>query len=295
MRTSRSKNNAHCALKLDMTKAYDRVEWNYLEAIMLKLGFARSWVDKVMKCVTSVSFSVLFNGEQLQEFKPTRGIRQGDPISPYLFLLCVEGFSSMLKGENGVQGIQIVQTAPKINHLLFADDSLLFFKATTSEARMVQDSISKYCNASGQKVNLAKSSIFFSKGCRQITRNEIKSILHMENESLNEKYLGLPTEVGRSTIGAFQYLKDRVWNKVQGWIEQTLSAGGKEVLIKAVAQAIPTYTMGCFRLPKGLCAHLNSLLQKFWWGCDRGKRKTNWIAWEKLVQPKYMGELDIEI
>ena len=82
----------------------------------------------------------------------------------------------------------------------------------------------------------------------------------MENESLNEKYLGLPTEVGRSTNGAFQYLKDRVWNKVQGWIEQTLSAGGKEVLIKAVAQAIPAYTMGCFRLPKGLCELLNSLL-----------------------------------
>ena len=105
MRTSRSKNNAHCALKLDMTKAYDRVEWNYLEAIMLRLGFIRPWVDKVMKCVTSVSFSVLFNGEKLQEFKPPRGIRQGDPISPYLFLLCVEGLSSILKSENGVQGI----------------------------------------------------------------------------------------------------------------------------------------------------------------------------------------------
>jgi len=76
MCTSRSKNNAHCALKLDMTKAYDRVEWNYLEAIMLKLGFIRPWVDKVMKCVTSVSFSVLFDGEHLQEFKPSRGMRQ---------------------------------------------------------------------------------------------------------------------------------------------------------------------------------------------------------------------------
>ena len=109
----------------------------------------------------------------------------------------------------------------------------------------------------------------------------------MENESLNEKYLGLPTEVGRATNGAFQYIKDRVWNKVKGWIEQTLSAGGKEILIKAIDQAIPTYTMGCFRLPKGLCAHINSLLQKFWWG--KGKRKTSWVAWEKMIQLKYMG------
>jgi hypothetical protein len=96
----------------------------------------------------------------------------------------------------------------------------------------------------------------------------------VENEPLNERYLGLPTDVGRTTNGAFKYLKDRVWNKVQGWIEQTLSAGGKDVLIKTVAQAIPTYTMGCFRLPRGLCELLNSLLRKFWWGSEKGKRKT---------------------
>ena len=86
-------------MKLDMMKAYDRVEWSYLEAIMLKLGFGRLWVSKIMRCITSVSFSVLFNGQRLQEFKPTRGIRQGDPISPYLFLLCAEGLSCVLKGE----------------------------------------------------------------------------------------------------------------------------------------------------------------------------------------------------
>jgi hypothetical protein len=97
MRRNRSKSNAFCALKLDMTKAYDRVEWKYLEAAMLKLGFNRSWVDKIMKCVTTVSLWVLFNGEKLQDFKPTRGIRQGDPIFPYLFLLCAEGLSCMLK------------------------------------------------------------------------------------------------------------------------------------------------------------------------------------------------------
>jgi hypothetical protein len=75
MRKNRSKSNAHCALKLDMTKAYDRIEWSYLEAIMLKLGFSRLWVDKIMKCITSVFFSVLFNGERLQAFNPTRSIR----------------------------------------------------------------------------------------------------------------------------------------------------------------------------------------------------------------------------
>jgi hypothetical protein len=117
-------------------------------------------------------------------------------------LLCAEGLSSILKGEERIRGIQIAQTAPKINHLLFADDSLLFFRATESNARSVQESLQKYCDASGQQVNLTKLSIFFSKGCRQTTRNEIKVITHVENESLNEKYLGLPTEVGRSVNGS---------------------------------------------------------------------------------------------
>ena len=119
-----------CALKLDMRKAYDRVEWDYLRAIMLRLGFHQCWVETVMCMVTSVSFSVLFNGDRLDSFKPSRGIRQGDPISPYLFLLAAEGLSCLLKARNQssvLNGIKVAPSAPVVSHLLFADDSLLFF------------------------------------------------------------------------------------------------------------------------------------------------------------------------
>ena len=96
LRNKRGK-QGDCAIKLDMAKAYDRVEWRYLECIMRAMGFPEVWISLVMKCVTSVTFSVRVNGVFSDEFKPSRGLRQGDPISPYLFLICSEGLSCMLK------------------------------------------------------------------------------------------------------------------------------------------------------------------------------------------------------
>ena len=112
-----------------------------------------------------------------------------------------------------------------------------------------------------------------------------------ERETLNEKYLGLPSDVGRSKSGAFKYLKDRVWKKVLGWLEQLLSVGGKEILIKSVAQAVPIFSMACFKLPKGLCDHITSMIRNFWWGAKEGKSRTCWVSWETTTQPKYAGGL----
>ena len=132
MKRNKAKKHQSCALKLDMMKTYDRVEWPYLRAIMLKLGFNTKWVDIVMNLVSLVNFSVLFNGKKLEEFKPSRGIRQGDPLSPYLFLLAAEGLLCLLQSKSessNLSGLQVTASAPSVNHLLFADDCLLFFKA----------------------------------------------------------------------------------------------------------------------------------------------------------------------
>ena len=149
MKTRRVKGNRFCALKLDMMKAYDRLEWPYLKAVMIKLGFSPRFTETVMRCVSSITFSVLFNGGCLDGFRPTRGLRQGDPISPYLFLLAAEGLSCLLKSQVGVQGIAVALTAPLVNHLLFADDSLLFFEANEASATRVNGLLRVYCDASG--------------------------------------------------------------------------------------------------------------------------------------------------
>jgi hypothetical protein len=123
----------YCAYMLDLTKAYDRVDWGYLKGILLKFGFHQKWVNQVMACVTSVSFSVRVNGELTDSFKPTRGLREGDPLSPYLFLFVAEGLTKILQKavyNQELQDLKCCRGAPDISHLLFADDSLLFFKAT---------------------------------------------------------------------------------------------------------------------------------------------------------------------
>ena len=118
----RGGNYGYMALKLDMSKAYDRVEWSYLEGIMRKMGFRDRWINLVMGCVKTVSYSVLVNGDPCGMIFPTRGIRQGDPLSPFLFLLCTEGLNGLIKNvelQGDIHGHSPCRRSPKLTHLLF--------------------------------------------------------------------------------------------------------------------------------------------------------------------------------
>ncbi|CAL2271420.1 unnamed protein product [Prunus armeniaca] len=228
-------------MKLDMNKVYDRVEWNFLEAIMRKLGFANKWVRLIMSLVKSVELALVINGKPGSYFKSTHGIRQGDPF----------------------QHICSFLNSPILSHLLFADDTLLFLKANAQNCRNMMNLLNGYCRASGQQINLGKSSVFFSPNTPDDLKRELGTILGMSIVTDTRKYLGLPTLWGRSKSEALNFVKERLLRKIGGWKQGLLSQAGRDILIKSVAQAVPTYPMGIFKFPKSFCQKLEHEIARF--------------------------------
>ena len=153
------------AAKLDMSKAFDRVERCFLKRVMEKLGFCSKWVNLIMQCISSVSYSVIINGVAYGSIKPSKGLHQGDPLSPSLFLLCAEGLSIIIHKavrNHSFTGIFICRSSPSVTHLFFADDIILFCKANSDECQKLKLILQMYENASVQKINTKKSLIFFS-------------------------------------------------------------------------------------------------------------------------------------
>ena len=219
-----------------------------------------------MACVTSVSYQVLISGKPYGDITPTRGLRQGDPISPYLFVICTEMLVQMMaKAEEKGQltGLKVAREAPHISHLLYADDSLFYCKGTPEELNNLNQILSNYSMASGQRINYQKSSIYFGKNITQERRDQIKAALGIEQEGGEGIYLGLPESFGGSKVSILSYLKERMSERVQGWQTRFLSPAGKEVMLKAVAMALPTYTMSCFLLPKTICKKIVSIMSEF--------------------------------
>jgi hypothetical protein len=231
----------------------------FLKKVMQRIGFAHWWIDWIMECVSTVKYMVKFNGGLLDSFSPSRGLRQGDPLSPFLFLFVADGLSALLHNEvqnNMITPVKICRNAPGISHLLFADDSLLFFKATPQEAGRVKQVIEEYASSTGQLINPAKCSIFFGDSCPNATREAVKEVLHVQHEAFDAKYLGLPTPHGRMNKEKFESLRSSLAKSLMEWGDNHLTQAAKEVFIKSIAQALPIYIMGVFKLPFGLCDEL---------------------------------------
>ncbi|KAL0007599.1 hypothetical protein SO802_009101 [Lithocarpus litseifolius] len=191
-----------------------------------------------------------------------------------------DAFSSLISNaarNQKISGVSICRGSPKITHLFFADDSLLFCKANSQECQNLIDILQLYEAALGQKINADKSSVCFSNNTPENRRYEVLNILGPMQDTRHKKYLGLPSIIGKSKVEIFADIKERVGRKLSGWKEKILS-GGREILIKVVAQAIPTYTMSCFQIPKSLCNEIEEMMKKFWWGQRGQESKIAWVS-----------------
>ncbi|KAL5550972.1 hypothetical protein UlMin_001148 [Ulmus minor] len=280
------------ALKLDMSKAYDRVEWRFLSRLLDKMGFPANWNRLIMNCLSTVTYSFIINGTPCGSVTPQRGLRQGCPLSPYLFIICAEAFSSLISeavSSRSLSGVKCSVSGPYVNHIFFADDSLVFCQADESNSLALLHILKDYEKGSGQQVNMMKSAITFSPNVDPRQKTAIMRSLNLNTALSHDRYLGLPNFVGRNKRKTFAGLIERVWQKTNSWNNSFFSAGGKEILIKAVAQAIPTYSMNIFKIPSTLCRELGSIVARFWWGSTPTNRKINWVSWEKMCLPKHKG------
>ncbi|XP_013589204.1 PREDICTED: uncharacterized protein LOC106297527 [Brassica oleracea var. oleracea] len=253
------------AIKTDMSKAYDRLEWVFISAVMSKMGFSSTWIEWIMRCVTSAKDHVLFNGQPRGNITPHRGL--GDLLSPFIFILCTETLVSLLNQaeiQGKKTGMCVARASPPVSHLLFADDSLFFCKAEPRECDEVMKVFKTCEEASGQCINFEKSSLLFGKKIPGSVKETIKSSTGITNEEGMRTYLGIPEDISGSKKKLFTFLKDRLQNRVNGWTGRWVTKGGKEVLIKSIIFALPTYVMYTLLLPLETCENLSSAITQFW-------------------------------
>eukprot|EP00253_Pinus_taeda_P014645 PITA_14645 len=282
-------------IKLDLSKAYDRLNWKYLETVLERFGFHQRWIAWIHNLISSPHFSILVNGSPSKTFNASRGIRQGDPLSPFLFILAAEGLGRFIKQErteNRLKGLQIWGNNLPLTHQQFVDDIMLFGEPTVREVRHLRRILDLFAEASGLEINKDKSCIFIFNTIDQVKSHLIR-ILGFKRGELPTKYLGNVLDFTSKRVKNWQGVLDKLSNKVANWAFRVLNIAGRVVLAKSVLQAIPIYPLSIMAAPVGVCAKIREIIRKFIWSGSDQKKKWALVSWSQLTERKEKGGLGL--
>ena len=251
--------------KVDFEKAYDSVDWGYLDEIMGKMAFPtlrRKWMRE---CISTATASVLVNGSLTDEFQMKRGLQQGDPLSPFLFLLVAEGVNVLMTSAvnlNLFTGYSIGTRNPTVlSHLQFADDTLLLGVKSWANVRALRAILVLFENMSGLKVNYHKSMVVGINIAKSWLQ-EAASILSCKIGKIPFMFLGLPIGGDARRLKFWDPVIERLKSRLSEWKCRNLSYGGCLILLKVVLSSLPVYALSFFRAPAGIISTIESILIK---------------------------------
>lgn len=289
----------YMAIKLNLAKAYDRIEWGVLVHILSKFGFSSQFTDLILECISTTKLSLLLNGSPFGYFSHGRGLRQGDPMSSTLFTIFSDLLSRLLTRaeQNGlISGVKLSRLSPKVTHLMYADDLVIYTKATPEEATHVSHCLRHYCHWTGQAINWHKSAIHFSSNTPTLARTEICHTMGIQECQHKETYLGHPFCKFKSKSKVYKVVLEKMENKISGWKKRALSMAGHTVLIKSMVQAVPLHVMQSFLLSHALLKKMDRRIKNFFWGFDDTKPyHLHLKSWKSICQPKSIGGLGIQL
>ena len=291
------KNKEACMfIKLDIQKAYDMVDWRFLCKTLEAFGFSKQWINLIFKFISTTRISVLVNGTPEGFFEVSRGIRQGDPLSPFLFIIMAEAFGRAITKAyriKEIKGVTVTKNMPNITHQQYADDTILPGESSLKEASKLRSIIDNYMKASGQRVNKDKSEIFFL-FTEEKVENQICQIMGYKKSSFPCKYLGIDLETKANSRKIWHSTLEKMENRIDNWKDKWLTKAGKSIKIKSVLSAIPTYPLSCLPLPKQSFHKFETKLKDFLWKDNSESNKLALIKWDKICKPKKLGGLGIK-
>jgi len=281
-------------LKIDLSKAFDSISWEYMHKILQAFGFAPSWIRWISSLISSSFFSILINGIPSPTFRPSRGIHQGDPISPFLFVILAEGLGRSIKEAlllHQLKGLAFHQT-PTFSHQQFVDDNMVFGHPSVQEARSLKSILTDFSEASGALINKVKSQIFFF-NTPPTTQKAIARILGFSIATLPSKYLGSPLFAMALKHSSWNSLLEKLEARLSLWTHRALNMASWLVLIKVVLQSMPLYLFSILAAPKWVLKAIKQLQRNFLWGRMGPNRKWALVKWEKACLPRKAGGIGL--